>query len=280
MSDEIVALSEALARDPQSLVFLELGEALRARGQAEAARKVALKGLERHPHLAEAHDLLARLYADAGDLERAFDEWDMARRLSPTHAGALKGLGYVRFRQGRLDEAEGFLAAAADADPSDAENLGALAWVRQQRAGTADVAASADAHQAPPVSAVPMSPAAVDPMHLFRDVVGDGGLALLIGRDGLLLAGEGMTREGRDVGQDVGAAMSGVGDEATRAMRHLGLGAWQAIIFETDRATVAMSPAPTEALLLVAAPRTTPLGLVRRLLDRAAQTATRFLEGA
>jgi len=60
MADDIRALSAQLAQDPQSLVFLRLGEALRRKGQLEAALRVALNGLERHPHLADAHDLYAK----------------------------------------------------------------------------------------------------------------------------------------------------------------------------------------------------------------------------
>jgi Flp pilus assembly protein TadD/predicted regulator of Ras-like GTPase activity (Roadblock/LC7/MglB family) len=303
VSDDVTTLSDLLARDPASLVFLELGEALRRRGQREAARKVALKGLERHPHNPDAHDLLARVYVDDGDLERAFDEWDMVARLSPAHPGALKGLGFVRFQQGRLAEAEQYLSAAAAVDPSDEQNLGALTYVRQQRAeaGTTPpapmvtpdvapvVALDADAAPAPVPTAEPAVRASViaaattsgdAARHLFAEAIGDeAGLALLIGADGLLLAGESVTREGRDVGEEIGAAMSGVGDEAQRAMRHLGLGAWQSIVFETDRATVAMAPA-SDALLLVAAARTVPLGFVKRMLDRAAQAALAFLGGA
>jgi predicted regulator of Ras-like GTPase activity (Roadblock/LC7/MglB family) len=71
--------------------------------------------------------------------------------------------------------------------------------------------------------------------------------------------------------------MSGVGDEAQRAMRHLGLGGWSSVVFETDRAIVAMAPAKDEALVLVAAARTTPLGFVKRMLERASAAAASFL---
>ena len=64
MADDIRALSAQLAQDPQSLVFLRLGEALRRKGQLEAALRVAMNGLERHPHLADAHDLYARILTD------------------------------------------------------------------------------------------------------------------------------------------------------------------------------------------------------------------------
>src|SRR5213075_1120589 len=90
------------ARDPDSLVFLRLGELLRHKGQVDAAHRVALTGLERHPHLADAHDLYARVLADKRDYERAFDEWDMALRIAPTHVGALKGLAFLYFTVGDL----------------------------------------------------------------------------------------------------------------------------------------------------------------------------------
>ena len=57
MSD-IAGLSEQLARDPASLVFLELADTLRKRGDLEVAVKVATRGLERHPHLPAGHDVL------------------------------------------------------------------------------------------------------------------------------------------------------------------------------------------------------------------------------
>src|SRR5690242_21765817 len=77
MTDDVRRLSDELARDPTSLVFLKLGETLRQRGQLDVARKVALRGLERHAQNADAHDLLARICVDAGELQRAFDDWEI-----------------------------------------------------------------------------------------------------------------------------------------------------------------------------------------------------------
>ena len=113
--DEIRALSAQLAQDPQSLVFLRLGEALRRKGQLDAALRVATNGLERHPHLADAHDLYARILTDKHDYEKAFDEWDMAVRIAPHHTGALKGLAFLYFKIGDLQQAEAHLAAPAAA---------------------------------------------------------------------------------------------------------------------------------------------------------------------
>ncbi|HET7458992.1 MAG TPA: roadblock/LC7 domain-containing protein, partial [Gemmatimonadaceae bacterium] len=118
----------------------------------------------------------------------------------------------------------------------------------------------------------------VDPRALFHDVLGDAQqTALLLDASGFVLAGSYPVEDGRDVAQDVGAELSGVSDEAARAMRHLDLGDWSSIVFETSVATVAMAPAPDGGLLLVAAARETPLGLVRRVLDRAGERARHWL---
>ena len=109
MADDIRRWSDELARDPASLVFLQLGEALRRQGQLDVALKIALRGLERHPTNAEAHDLVARIAVDRRDFARAFDEWEAVLRLDPHHLGAMKGLGYVCFQQGRFADAERYL---------------------------------------------------------------------------------------------------------------------------------------------------------------------------
>lgn len=321
MADDIRRLSDELARDPSSLVFLTLADALRRQGQVALALKVALRGLERHPHNAEAHDLLARIAVDNGELDRAFDEWDMALRLSPDHAGAKKGMGFVRFRQGRLPEAEEYLSAAASADPEDASISTALAFVRESLglpAATPDANAAAPAPggSLPPAGEAPVperevhasrrdegsggTPAATpdepvpdaprarvtppttadEARTLFADVIGEGEqTALLLDASGFVLAGLYVDADGADVSQEIGAELSGVSDEASRAMRHLELGAWQAIIVETGVATIALAPAPKDALVLVAASRSTPLGLVRRLMERAGARSAAWMEG-
>src|SRR4029077_6258717 len=130
MADDVKALSAELARDPDSLVFLRLAELLRHKGQLDAAHRVALTGLERHPHLADAHDLYARVLADKHDFERAFDEWDMALRIAPDHVGALKGLAFLYFKVGDVQQAAAHLEAAQRVAPDDPGIAQALALAR------------------------------------------------------------------------------------------------------------------------------------------------------
>ena len=112
MSEDIRTLTARVADEPTSLAFLELAEALRRRGQLEAAVKVARGGLSRYPGLADAHDLMARILSDQGDLAGAFDAWADALRLDPMRTGALKGMDSVANPRGqppsaRLDWAKG-----------------------------------------------------------------------------------------------------------------------------------------------------------------------------
>lgn len=268
MSEDIHRLSAELARDPGSRVFVRLGETLRAQGQADLALKVTLRGLERHPHLADAHDLLARIAVDRGDYERAFDEWDMVLRLAPGHLGALKGMGFVCFQRERFGDAERYLSAAAASDPADEQVASALHHVR-------------DARDEPPAEApsMPHGAMARDSHFLFVDVLRDDGqTALLLDRDGFVLAGAYIGGDGRDSAQEVGAELSGVTDAARRATRHLAMGDWTSIVFETDVAVVAMAPSSNDGLLVLATSRATPLGLVRRLLDQCSATARTWLE--
>jgi predicted regulator of Ras-like GTPase activity (Roadblock/LC7/MglB family) len=278
MSDDVSRLSDELARDPASRVFVPLGEALRRQGQLDVALKVTMRGLERHPHFADGHDLLARISVDRGDLERAFDEWDMVLRLAPGHAGALRGMGFICFQQGRLPEAERYLGAAAAAGDGDEGVALALANVRaaQQAAGDASAAPAVDAR-----GEVRLPPGTThDARFLFADVLSDAEqTALLLDRDGLVLAGAYVAYDGRDVAQEVGAELSGVTDAARRTTRHLALGDWTSIVFETEVAVVAMAPSAGDGLLVLATSRTTPLGLVRRLLDRCSERARRWLGG-
>jgi predicted regulator of Ras-like GTPase activity (Roadblock/LC7/MglB family) len=314
MADEIRRLSDDLARDPSSLVFLPLADALRRTGQLDVAMRVALRGLDRHPYLADAHDVLARIHADRGDVDRAADEWEMALRLDPSHAQASLGLGFVDFRRGDFESAERRLSAAA-ADGENPAVAAALAHVRSALGSQSAVAVmnppallEAGAVTEPPAPTTAASNAIVaqlapDPgmmraqvttppasipeypapdlsrsRQLFATALeGPDQSALLVDADGLVLAGSYDDGRGQDVADIVGAELAGVSSEAERAMRHLGLGAWTSLLVEADGAVVAMTPAPLGSLLVVAASRQTPMGLVRLLLDRALGRARDWL---
>jgi tetratricopeptide (TPR) repeat protein len=266
--EEIRRWSAELAREPSSLVFLQLGEAMRQQGQLEIALKIALRGLERHSYTAEAHDLVARIAVDRRDLERAREEWETVLGIEPGHVGARKGLGYLSYVRGNFDEAEYHLGHAAAG--GDDGVLTALATVRR----TSD---SPFAVEEVDVESESMS----DPQRLFADLlVDEGQTAMLLDSAGLVLGGLYVDGDGNDVSQETGAHLTAVSEEVKRATRHLEIGQWCSVVFETHAAVIAMAPGVDDSLLVVAASKATPLGRLRWLVDQCVIRASRYLHGA
>jgi predicted regulator of Ras-like GTPase activity (Roadblock/LC7/MglB family) len=122
------------------------------------------------------------------------------------------------------------------------------------------------------------SPAVVEARSLFASLLGDADrTALLLDADGLVLAGSCVDSSGREVGDEIGAVMAGVGDESRRALAHLGLGAWRNMLVEARHATVALAPLDNGAIVIVAAARDTNVGLVKHLLGQARRRAAQWL---
>jgi predicted regulator of Ras-like GTPase activity (Roadblock/LC7/MglB family) len=221
---------------------------------------VAQRGASKHPRRTDAHDLVARIALAMGDEPRAEEAWGAVLAIDPDFGTAHRGLGLVRYRQGRLDEAVGHLTAAAEDDPGDETVRAALAAVHGVVQARDDQGTSAAA--------------------LFDPVLEETKqVALLLDADGLVSAGSYSTAEGEDLGATIGAHLSGVGDEADRAIRHFGLGRWTRIAIESEAAAFTMSPVG-ESVMLVAAPRDVPLGFVRRTLDRCLAVARDWLGSA
>lgn len=277
-ADDIRAMSEALAAEPASLVFLPLGEALLARGEYAHAMRVATRGATRHPHRVDAHDLVARIALAQGEEARALAAWARVLELSPGFATAHRGLGFIHYRRGEPALALAHLEAALAEDPADDAMLAAVEAVRaavERTSGSAPAAVHAPAAAAP--AAVPPSAEMPSPTTLFDEALGESAqVALLLEADGVVAAGHYETADGTDLGAVIGAHLSGVSDEAQRAMRHFGLGSWTRIVIETEAAVVAMAPAGAP-VVLVAAPREVPLGFVRRTLDRCVAAARAWL---
>ena len=118
--------SDEVAADPGSPAFRPLAEHYRDLGRRDAAQRLVLRGLERHPHDVEAHYLLGLLYRDGGEEVKAFDEWDIALALAPEHHGARRQIGFLCLDRGELDEAERHLERALEIQFDDAEVREAL----------------------------------------------------------------------------------------------------------------------------------------------------------
>lgn len=266
MSEDIRVLTARLADEPSSLAFLELAEALRRRGQLDAACKVARGGVSRYPGLADAHDLLARVLSDQGDLAGAFDAWSSALQLDPMRAGALKGIGFLYFRAGDVVAALDHLQRAAQADPDDASIPVAVARLR------GEVRENGGRHEAPAPSPAP--PAATP----FEGIEGGEEGFLLVDGGGLRLGGMLRAPSGEDLGDRVAAQLAGVSREAARATRILGLGPWHSIAVESPNGQLILAAPTADTVLLTARDHGIPLARLGLLAERAARAARSWLE--
>jgi tetratricopeptide (TPR) repeat protein len=271
VSDDIRALTARLADEPSSLAFLELAEALRRRGQLDAACKVARGGVGRYPGLADAHDLLARILSDMGDLAGAFDSWSTALQLDPMRAPALKGVGFLYFRAGDVVAALDHLQRAAQADPDDLSIPTAIARVRSEARPQNAPPRTNGTPTAPPAAKVPDTP--------FEGIEGGEQGFLLVDGNGLRLSGTLRVSSGEDAGDRVAAQLAGVSREAARATRMLGLGPWQSIAVESTDGHLFLAAPTAETVLLTARDHSLPLARVGMLADRASRAARAWLEG-
>ena len=113
---------------------------------------------------------------------------------------------------------------------------------------------------------------------LFATAIGEAEqTALLLDVSGTPLAGSYLDNDGRDISAEIGSALSGVSKEVSRSMRLLGIGAWTAVVVETDAATIALAPAFEDTIVLLASASSVPLGLVRRVLTRSTALAINWM---
>jgi tetratricopeptide (TPR) repeat protein len=283
VTDDIRALTARLADEPGSLAFLELAEALRRRGQLDAAHKVARGGLSRYPGLADAHDLMARILSDQGDLAGAFDAWASALQLDPMRVSALKGVGFLYYRAGETGPALEHLQRALEVDPDDVSIRQAIGRIVAP-AGDPPVATAGGRNGASAGAATssvtPAAPSAREPVASgpFEAVEGGDRGLLLVDANGLRLGGRLADEPGDPTGDRVAAQLAGVSREAARATRLLGLGAWPTISVESPDGHVVLTPANADTIVVAAREPSLPMGRVALLAERAARSARNWLE--
>lgn len=262
--------SDEIAADPASLSFLPLAQAYRESGKRDAALRLVIRGLERHPHHVDAHHLLGLLYREAGDAVKAEDEWGIALALAPEHAGARREMGFAAFARGDWAAAVKHLEQALANDVTDNEVRAALESAWRYSRGPAAEAAPAEAWDGGRVfDAVA---AEFGALAQERGIVG----AVMLDAQGFVVAGT-MQAGGSDRAAEVAAVLSGASSEAERAVRHLKMGAWKGILVETPQAVVRLAPTADGGMVAVAGRRDVPMGWVLRVAGRAREAAERFL---
>jgi tetratricopeptide (TPR) repeat protein len=122
-------LRDALKNKPEDIdLQFELGSAYERSGDKKAAERVFLEILGKHPEHAGTLNYLGYMWAEGGmNLDRAAEMLNRAVKQEPRNGAYVDSLGWVYFRQGKLDLAEKYLTDATHLLPRDAtvhEHLG------------------------------------------------------------------------------------------------------------------------------------------------------------
>jgi tetratricopeptide (TPR) repeat protein len=125
----LAMLREALKSRPDDLdLQFELGSALERSGDKKAAEQAFLEILAKRPEHPGTLNYLGYMWAESGiNLDRAADMLSRAVKQEPRNGAYIDSLGWVYFRQGKLDLAEKYLTDATRLLPRDAtvhEHLG------------------------------------------------------------------------------------------------------------------------------------------------------------
>jgi hypothetical protein len=113
--DPVAKLSQILAADPRSRVFVELARALAARGELQKAIDVCWGGLQHHPDSVQARAILGGALLDQGRPEDALEPLERAAKLAPSDARVRELL-----EEARREATPGQVAHAAPAPPAPA----------------------------------------------------------------------------------------------------------------------------------------------------------------
>ncbi len=103
--DEIAKLEALHASHPEGRVFTHLAEAYRRAGDVARAREILDDGLSRHPDYPSAHVVLGRLLIETGETAGAAAAFRRVLELDRHNVVALRSLGELAEREGRLREA-------------------------------------------------------------------------------------------------------------------------------------------------------------------------------
>jgi tetratricopeptide (TPR) repeat protein len=139
-NSEITKLTERIAKDPKSKLFVPLAEEYKKIGDIETAIYVLTEGLKNNPGYATARSFLGRLLMDKGDLAGAQKEFEDVVKAIPDNLLAQRKLGDIYALQGKADNAIAHYKAVVALNPKDQETVVLIADLEAGRGVTGRIA--------------------------------------------------------------------------------------------------------------------------------------------
>ena len=147
--EEIAKLEALYASNPGGRVFVHLAEAYRKAGEHDRARRILTEGLARHSDSASAYVVLGRVLADANEDNEAEAAFDRVLELDAGNLVALRWLGDIARRQGRIEQARERYRELLSRNPNNQE--------------VQDLLAELEAPSQQPAALPPVEPASAAP---------------------------------------------------------------------------------------------------------------------
>ncbi len=116
---KIAAYTEILVKDPNSTIFVSLGETYRKMGMFDDARQIIAKGLELHPDFGPAHIVLGRVLCQLDDFDGSVASFENALKIDSESLAALVGYARVQILLGDENSAKELLLRARELSPAD-----------------------------------------------------------------------------------------------------------------------------------------------------------------
>lgn len=120
-SSEIAKLTERIAKDPKSKLFVPLAEEYKKAGDIEMSIHVLTEGLKHNPGYITAKSFLGRLLLEKGDLAAAKKEFEDVVKTIPDNLMAQRKLGDIYALEGNREKALEHYKVAQSLNPRDEE---------------------------------------------------------------------------------------------------------------------------------------------------------------
>jgi tetratricopeptide (TPR) repeat protein len=120
-TSEIAKLTERIAKDPRSKLFVPLAEEYKKAGDMEMSIHVLREGLNNNPGYVTARSFLGKLLIEKGDLAGAQNEFEEVVKAIPDNLMAQRKLGDLYALQDRPSDAVRHYKAVLAINPKDSE---------------------------------------------------------------------------------------------------------------------------------------------------------------
>lgn len=139
VTSEIGKLTERIAKDPKSKLFVPLAEEYKKIGDIEMAIHVLTEGLKNSPGYVTGRSFLGRLLIEKGDLTGAQKEFEEVVKAIPDNLLGQRKLGDIYALQGKPKDALACYRSAINLNPKDHEILALIADLEAGRDITAKI---------------------------------------------------------------------------------------------------------------------------------------------